>query len=107
VKSVQSVANNMDNSQIQEVVLTAIHNLNLARQPEDQLQVSASAPIFGKGSPLDSMGLVSLIIDIEELLMEKGHQVTLSDERAVSQLRSPFRDVSSMVGYISDLLHSS
>jgi acyl carrier protein len=92
------------NSITEELVLTAIRNLNLARRPEDQLQVSPSAPVFGPGSPLDSMGLVSLIIDIEELLFEKGYQVTLSDERAVSQKRSPFRDVPAMVTYINTLM---
>jgi hypothetical protein len=88
----------------EEIVLTAISNLNLARRPEDQLQVSPSAPVFGSGSPLDSMGLVSLIIDIEELLFEKGYPVTLSDERAVSQKRSPFKDVPAMVAYINTLM---
>jgi hypothetical protein len=90
-------------SPAEEIVLTAIRNLNLARRPEDQLQTSPSAPIFGPGSPLDSMGLVSLIIDIEELLFEKGYQVTLSDERAVSQKHSPFKDVPAMVAYINTL----
>jgi len=46
------------------------------------------------------MGLVALIIDIEELLADKGFSITLSDEKAVSQTRSPFRDVPAMVTYI-------
>jgi hypothetical protein len=95
----------MNNPEIQEVVLTAIRNLNLARRAEDQLQETPSALIFGPGSPLDSMGLVSLIIDIEELLFEKGCQVTLSDERAVSQSRSPFRDIPTIVSYINTLIN--
>jgi hypothetical protein len=97
VKSVKHV--------VEEIVLAAIQNLNLARRPEDQLLVSPSALIFGEGSPLDSMGLVSLIIDIEELLLEKGYHVTLSDERAVSQVRSPFRNVPVMVEYIYALIN--
>jgi len=94
----------MDNTQILKIILAAIRNLNLARQPDAQLDVSPSAVIFGPNSPLDSMGLVSLIIDIEELLLEKGFNVILSDDRAVSQLESPFRDVPSMVSYISELI---
>jgi hypothetical protein len=95
----------MNNSEIQEVVLTAIRNLNRARRKEDQLRESPAAPIFGPGSPLDSMGLVSLILDIEELLFEKGCPITLSDERAVSQSRSPFRDVPTIVSYINTLIN--
>ena len=51
------------------------------------------APIFGPDSPLDSLGLVGLLLDIEEGLQAIGCDVVLSDERAVSQKRSPFRNV--------------
>ena len=95
---------------VEEIVFTAIKNPNLARRPEDQLQTSPSAPIFGTGSHLDSMGLVSLIIDTEELLFDKGYKLTLSDERAVSREKSPFRDVPYLiprVNQVSWLLNSS
>jgi hypothetical protein len=38
-----------------------------------------------------------------EALDDAGHPVVLSDERAVSQVRSPFRDVPSLVDYIVQL----
>lgn len=56
----------MRDERIQQIVLETVTNLNLARQPQDQLKVSPDAPIFGTSSPLDSMGLVALIMDIEE-----------------------------------------
>ena len=55
--------------------------------------VAADAPIFGPDSSLDSLGLVGLLLDIEEGLQAIGCDVVLSDERAVSQKRSPFRNV--------------
>lgn len=57
---------------IRDLVLHAMENVNLARQPEARLQVSADAPVFGAGSPLDSLGLVSLLIDIEEALLDRN-----------------------------------
>jgi acyl carrier protein len=88
---------------IQEVVLQAMRATNQARDAASQLAVAADAPIFGPDSPLDSLGLVGLLLDVEEGLQEVGCDVVLSDERAVSQKRSPFRNVSSLVAYISTL----
>ena len=88
---------------IQEVVLEAMRATNQARDAGSQLVVSADAPIFGSDSSLDSLGLVGLLLDVEEGLQAIGCDVVLSDERAVSQKRSPFRNVQSLVGYISIL----
>ena len=88
---------------IQEVVLQAMRATNQARDAASQLAVAADAPIFGPDSSLDSLGLVGLLLDVEEGLQEIGCDVVLSDERAVSQKRSPFRNVSSLVAYISTL----
>jgi acyl carrier protein len=88
---------------IREVVLNAMRNANEARDAAGQLAVSADAPIFGPDSTLDSLGLVGLLLDIEEGLQEIGCDVVLSDERAVSQKRSPFRSVQSLVAYVGTL----
>jgi hypothetical protein len=88
---------------IREVVLNAMRNANAARDAASQLVVSAEAPIFGPDSTLDSLGLVGLLLDIEEGLQEIGCDVVLSDERAVSQKRSPFRSVPSLVSYVGIL----
>ncbi len=94
----------MERQQIEQVVLDAIRDANRGRGEDEQLPVSPEAAIFGPGSPLDSLGLVGLLIDIEERLREEGVNVTLSDERAVSQTRSPFRNVPRLVAYIVSLL---
>jgi acyl carrier protein len=88
---------------IREVVLNAMRNANEARDAASQLAVAADAPIFGPDSTLDSLGLVGLLLDIEEGLQEIGCDVVLSDERAVSQKRSPFRSVPSLVSYVGTL----
>jgi acyl carrier protein len=93
----------MERSEILEVVLEAMRGLNMARPADEQMVVSETAAIFGAGSPLDSLGLVALLMDIEEGFRQNGHAVLLSDERAMSQSRSPFRNVPRLVEYISDL----
>ena len=91
---------------IEQIVLDALRNANLARDPSVQLVVAPGAPIFGPDSPLDSLGLVALLLDVEDALPDAGCPAVLSDERAVSQKRSPFRNVATLVDYIGSLLQT-
>ena len=88
---------------VREVILEAMRLANLARDTGAQLEVSAEAPIFGPDSALDSLGLVALLLDIEDGLRAVGCEVVLSDERAMSQKRSPFRNVPALVAYITSV----
>jgi len=85
---------------IESIVLDAVRTLNLGRDADHQLEVSRTAPLYGKNSALDSLGLVALLIEIEEALRDVGIEVSLSDERAMSLRHNPFRDVPSLVDYI-------
>jgi len=84
-----------------------MQNANVARMPDAQLTISPDAPLFGPGSALDSLGLVSLLIDIEDGLRDIGIDVMLSDARAMSQKRSPFRSVAALVAFIEETAQSS
>jgi acyl carrier protein len=94
----------LERQQIEAVILTAIHTLNMAREPDNHVVESPTAALYGTGSPLDSLGLVSLLMEIEEGLRDEGIDISLSDERAMSQKHSPFRSVPSLVSYIDGLL---
>jgi acyl carrier protein len=96
----------MTRDDIQRIVISALAAVNAARDPrvQEPLQLAPDATIFGPGSPLDSLGLVGLLVDIEDALRDEGHPVSLSDSRAMSQSRSPFRSVPSLVAYIDELL---
>jgi 2-phospho-L-lactate transferase/gluconeogenesis factor (CofD/UPF0052 family) len=96
----------MTRDDIQQVVLTAMAGVNASRDADAQLQLAPDALVFGPGSPLDSLGLVGLLVDIEDALRDAGREVSLSDSRAMSQSRSPFRSVPTLVAYIDELLAS-
>ena len=89
--------------ELREIVLAAMSSANLTRTADSQMTVADNAPIFGPGSPLDSLGLVSLLMDIEDGLAQMGIQLTLSDARAMSRKRSPFRDVPELVAFMTEL----
>jgi len=62
-------------------------------------------PIFGPGAPLDSLGLVSFLADLEYRLGEEfKKEIVLASDRAMSRSRSPFRDTAALTEYIVELL---
>ncbi len=66
------------------------------------------AILFGPGSLLDSLGLVSFIVSLEDAIANQYDVViSLSDDRAVSQKNSPFRSVKTLAVYISNLLEEN
>jgi acyl carrier protein len=64
-----------------------------------------STRLIGKSAVLDSMGLVTLIVDVEQQLEARyGVSIILADERAMSQARSPFASVGSLADYVCSLI---
>ena len=94
----------MTNSDIQQIIFDAIEMANNAREDDRQIPVSAETELYGTNGQLDSMGLVSFLVDIEESFQDNDINISLSDERAMSQSRSPFRSVQSLTDYITALL---
>lgn len=67
----------------------------------DASAVQEDTPIVGPGAVLDSIGVVSLIVDIEQRLeMEHQVSVTLANDRAMSQKNSPFRTASVLADHV-------
>jgi acyl carrier protein len=94
----------LSDEEIQALVLDVLHDLNLVRDADQQSQISPDSPIFGEDGQLDSMELVALAMDIEDAFAERGFDISVSDEKAMSSKHSPFRDVSSLVAYLGSLV---
>lgn len=93
--------------EICSIVLGVLENTNLSRDPAIRLRVAPDAPIFGRATTLDSLGLVALLIDIEDALHDRGAHVTFADSRAMSEAHSPFADVPSLVDFIARQLQAA
>ena len=58
-------------------------------------------PLMGEKSGIDSIALVSLIVEIETRLSEElDMEIVLADDRAMSSLRSPFRRVGTLIDFL-------
>ena len=68
------------------------------------MPVTPNTPLFGHSGYLDSLGLVVLIVLVEEKVFnDRGIVITLANERAMSEQHSPFRSVQSLTDFV-DLL---
>lgn len=95
----------MNRDEILRAVFTAIERANALRPPDGQIPEREDAALFGQGGYLDSLGLVSVVLDVEDLVNEAtGRSLVLSDDRAMSQARSPFRTIAAFVEYIAERL---
>ena len=96
----------MHQARVTTVILDAIREYNQQAPAHLRISETPEAPLFGREGPLDSLALVSLILIVEEHV-EKVFQlaVTLADERAMSQEKSPFRHVQSLATYVCLLLN--
>jgi acyl carrier protein len=79
----------------------AIDELNRELGANRRIESSVDTVLFGRRSLLDSYALVNLIVATEQEIQERfGVALTLADERAVSQERSPFLTVRSFADYV-------
>jgi len=90
-----------DNQKIFEAIYIAIDEVNEQLPKGGQIEKTSDTPLFGSEGMLDSLGLVNLIVAIEQQVEEQlDAVVTLADEKAVSQRNSPFRTVGTLATYI-------
>jgi D-alanine--poly(phosphoribitol) ligase subunit 2 len=95
----------MDNSIVQKLIYDAIDDINKQTPDELRLTKSPETILFGQKGKLDSFGLVSFIVAVEEKIQDElGKVVTIADEKAFSQKNSPFRTVGTLADYISSLI---
>jgi acyl carrier protein len=91
----------LDHAAVQAIVLHALETLNEERDPDDKLVVGPNTRLFGADAELDSLALVSVIVDVEEAVSNaSGRTISLTDDRAMSQEVSPFTDVAALTAYI-------
>jgi acyl carrier protein len=88
-----------------DAVNRAVDDLNEILDPEERLGKSPEVALIGKDARLDSLGLVNLIVLVEERIQQGfGVGITLVDERAMSQSKSPFRTLGSLAEFVEEQL---
>jgi hypothetical protein len=93
----------MNRTEILELIIACFCD-NLP-SPDSAPILNESTRIFGKGGSFDSIQLVTLLIEIEQRINDRyGAAISIADDRAMSQQRSPFSHIGTLADYVSVLL---
>lgn len=94
-----------ERGQLETCVLQAVKELNEQLPSEQQIEESGKAKLFGREAPLDSIGLVNLIVTVEEQISDElDVELTLANEKAMSRRTSPFQSVETLIEFIEELI---
>jgi len=90
-------------NEIVEIIFEGIEEINL--QNAISIPKEINTKLYGNNSSLDSLGLVNLIVNVEEKInSEYDTSIVIADEKAMSQKNSPFKSVDTLAEYIMILL---
>jgi acyl carrier protein len=95
----------LNEADIQQIIFDALKSLNAELPDDKQIAIGPSTPLFGTNAEIDSLSLVSLIVDVETALNgEHDLEISLTDDRAMTREVSPFSDVQALKDYILELI---
>ena len=90
-----------------DLIFEGIKDYNTQVNKKNQLPISIELELFSENGVLDSLGLVNLIMSIEEQFEDYlDTSIVIADEKAMSQKNSPFQSVQSMADYLSKELQN-
>ncbi len=93
------------NVKIEELIWESLEGADEQFAADNKNSVLSQVVLFGKGAELESLSLVSFIVDLEsELSMEFDKEISLTDDRAMTREVSPYANIQSMKEYIIELL---
>lgn len=91
--------------QILSIISDAITDLNDELDYDHLRSISATTPIFDGDDSLDSLSLVSLIVDIEARVEDSfATELVLASEKAMSMKNSPYRNVAALADFVLEEL---
>jgi len=84
----------MEQATAKEVVLRALNEVFTQTGLPAPDELSDDSVLVGTDAVIDSLGVVSLIVEIEQIVeTEHGVSVILANEKAMSAKNSPFRTI--------------
>lgn len=86
-------------------ILHCLGQLGREWNREELLIADENTRLYGEKSGIDSIGLVTLMVEVEaRLSREFGRELVLASEQAMSLKHSPFRRVGTLADYVVSLI---
>ena len=91
-------------AELVELIARTVRDVTAATPNPAPPGLDEGTRLFGRNGLLDSLTLVSVVLDVEQEVNERyGLSLSMADERSVSQERSQFRTVASLADYVLKL----
>lgn len=96
------------NKNLASLIMEAVKDVGEEQDVEIPTSLDDETKLFGQQGLFDSLGLVSLVVAVEQAIADKfGSNISLADEKAMSQKHSPYRSIGSLADYASRLLEEN
>lgn len=90
-----------DTSNVLQAVYAALDQLNRQRPADRRLAKEPTTLLLGPEGQLDSLGLVTFIVAVEEQIEDLfGRRVSLTDDRILADDNGPMHSVETLATYI-------
>ncbi len=90
--------------QVTTTILTTLNDLVDTLPNDQKFTPEINTKLFGVGSPMDSLTLVSFIVELESIFSsEYNTEIVLTDDRAMTREKSPFESVEELANYIVEI----
>lgn len=90
----------MQKVKVKEIIIESFNEL--IETEGISTEVNGNTALMGIDSVIDSLGLVTLLVDIEAKLSDEDVEISILSEKAMSQKNSPFLNIDSLTEYISE-----
>ena len=90
---------------VTRLILKVLKDLIDTFPESEQFVPNEKTVLFGQGATIDSLTLVSFVVDLEALLTEEFTQdISLTDDRAMTRAKSPFDTVLNLAEYSLEIV---
>ena len=90
---------------VRGIIFEALASLNDELPEGERVAIAEDTLLFGGESTIDSLSLVSVIVDVETAVSTRfGRSVALTDDRAMGREPSPFTSVRTLAEIVVELL---
>ena len=98
----------LNKENVEKLILDILYAINDVMPPDKQMSISPDSVLFGENPQIDSLSLVSLVIDLESTLsIDFNLDISLTDDRAMTREISPFLTVKTLRDYILELINEN
>lgn len=95
----------LDSDSSIKMIVSAVHGQLELDGGEPTASIDESTVLLGEDAPIDSLGLVNVIIEVEQEVFDAyDASIIVVDERAMSLTNSPFRTVGTLAEYVVELV---